>query len=569
MLDNSESYCERCGSRYVFRPNAPRTLSLKGARVLAKGLKNFVLTDGQSMNDSMALARSEDDHEDTSRMTEAFHRTFNFCMTCRQYACAKCWNARQGACLTCAPEPGLEPVAPEDHLIVRTPVARGDSDWALFPEILESDGKPVVNAPTPPAAWPTEDLEVSPPGAVAGGSRKNDPDPAVRTPAGQEAWSLWPIADEIAPEMTLTRGELTLIEAQLAPEQQAKGKAAIPPQATAGTPAAEAAVPPQTPPDVPEVEARAPRRRPAYEPAQSEQPLRRIAGERPDGATDRGTRAPERPPVPAAADVAPPPPARGQTPAVARLLGRLAPHGDGKPQTPGPKRPSRRGQPAGDPWPHVTAWSERPIEDHDWRIEGPSEEAEPETAAIETPSPATPTAALQPEPEAVPVSADQPTLFGAAPRTEEAPAEPAVESAAWPEADTEVAEARQKAAPPQAAPPQAAPPQAAPPQAGPSAPQPADVAPASRGPQEPAPWPPLGASWPAREAPGAPWPGPEAPPVPAAVVAQEALLPVLAEMWAQSSQEVLNRGSVRVCYHCALPVSTQARYCRRCGTKQA
>ena len=43
---------------------------------------------------------------------------------------------------------------------------------------------------------------------------------------------------------------------------------------------------------------------------------------------------------------------------------------------------------------------------------------------------------------------------------------------------------------------------------------------------------------------------------------------MMAEMWAQSAQEVLNRGSVRVCHHCALPVSTKARFCRRCGTQQ-
>jgi len=39
-------------------------------------------------------------------------------------------------------------------------------------------------------------------------------------------------------------------------------------------------------------------------------------------------------------------------------------------------------------------------------------------------------------------------------------------------------------------------------------------------------------------------------------------------LWAESTQQVLDRGSVRVCHHCALPVSTQARFCRRCGTRQ-
>jgi len=44
--------------------------------------------------------------------------------------------------------------------------------------------------------------------------------------------------------------------------------------------------------------------------------------------------------------------------------------------------------------------------------------------------------------------------------------------------------------------------------------------------------------------------------------------PLVAALWAESAQQVFDRGSVRVCHHCALPVSTQARYCRRCGTQQ-
>jgi ribosomal protein L40E len=112
--------------------------------------------------------------------------------------------------------------------------------------------------------------------------------------------------------------------------------------------------------------------------------------------------------------------------------------------------------------------------------------------------------------------------------------------------------------------------------ASPAAAQPAPATQAATSPaaaqpaaQEPAtPWPPLGASWPTRQKPGAPWPAPDATPVPAVVAAQQAPAPTMAEMWLQSAQEVLNRGSVRVCHHCALPVSTKARFCRRCGTQQ-
>jgi len=95
-----------------------------------------------------------------------------------------------------------------------------------------------------------------------------------------------------------------------------------------------------------------------------------------------------------------------------------------------------------------------------------------------------------------------------------------------------------------------------------------DEAPAARQ-SDPAAWPPLGAKWPAPKSQGRAWPAPEAPSLPAALAALDGPAPVMAQMWVQSSQEVLNRGAVRVCHHCALPLSTQARFCRRCGTKQA
>jgi len=87
-------------------------------------------------------------------------------------------------------------------------------------------------------------------------------------------------------------------------------------------------------------------------------------------------------------------------------------------------------------------------------------------------------------------------------------------------------------------------------------------------PTPPVSWPPFGASWPAPDAHRGTWPGPAAP-LPAVVAARQAQPQFPTEMWAQSSQEVMSRGNVRVCHRCTLPVSTQARFCRRCGTQQA
>src|ERR1035437_1561587 len=153
MPELTDSYCERCGIRHVFSSSGSKGISIKGARVLFKGLKSFVLNDGQSMGDSITTARLEDDNGDSSRMTEAFYKAFHFCMTCRQYACDNCWNAQVGACFSCAPQVDSAPVAPEGHLIVRTPVARWDPDWLNFGE-SEVDSSTGGNAPPLPTGWP-------------------------------------------------------------------------------------------------------------------------------------------------------------------------------------------------------------------------------------------------------------------------------------------------------------------------------------------------------------------------------------------------------------------------------
>ena len=56
----------------------------------------------------MAAARSETDRELTTHQLDAFHKTFNFCMSCRQYTCPNCWNEAEARCLSCAPHLGHE-----------------------------------------------------------------------------------------------------------------------------------------------------------------------------------------------------------------------------------------------------------------------------------------------------------------------------------------------------------------------------------------------------------------------------------------------------------------------------
>jgi hypothetical protein len=149
----TESFCERCGTRYTFESAAPKAARLKGIRVVSRGLRNFVMSDDTSMDEAMAAARNETDREVTSHQLDAFHKTFNFCMSCRQYTCSNCWNEVEGRCLSCAPLgheilPAPFPnLAPGNGLIGET----------LIGDTLNGHEQPET-ASLEPMAWPTSDL---------------------------------------------------------------------------------------------------------------------------------------------------------------------------------------------------------------------------------------------------------------------------------------------------------------------------------------------------------------------------------------------------------------------------
>ena len=147
----TESFCERCGTRYTFESSAPRSGPLRGIKVFGQGLKNFVLSDDTSMDEALAAARSDAERRATTQQLDAFHKTFNFCMTCRQYTCANCWNEAEARCLTCAPHLGRE-IMPAPFPTLET---------SLGGEPLDSPIAGYAAAPTPfesaPAAWPMAD----------------------------------------------------------------------------------------------------------------------------------------------------------------------------------------------------------------------------------------------------------------------------------------------------------------------------------------------------------------------------------------------------------------------------
>ncbi|HSS34741.1 MAG TPA: hypothetical protein VLR93_00585, partial [Patescibacteria group bacterium] len=104
----TESFCERCGTRYTFEAAEPKGKRLGKLKVLSKGFVNFVQNDETSFDEAFAEARSDEQRELTNQQLDAFHQTFQFCMSCRQYTCANCWNEVESRCLSCAPHLGTD-----------------------------------------------------------------------------------------------------------------------------------------------------------------------------------------------------------------------------------------------------------------------------------------------------------------------------------------------------------------------------------------------------------------------------------------------------------------------------
>jgi hypothetical protein len=117
----TESFCERCGTRYTFEPVSNRRKPLSAIGTLGRGIRHFVTDSGSSIDEAFAVARSEDEQRSTATALEAFHRTFNFCLSCRQYTCSDCWNVVEGRCLSCAPTPESSAPTTRTDIAVQLP----------------------------------------------------------------------------------------------------------------------------------------------------------------------------------------------------------------------------------------------------------------------------------------------------------------------------------------------------------------------------------------------------------------------------------------------------------------
>ena len=162
----TESFCERCGTRYEFK--APTRLNpLRKTRGLIGGLKNYVMSQdalGDAVGDAM---RSEEERLAAAQL-EAFHESFNFCIDCRQYTCLNCWNDDAGRCRSCAPIPGTDDLAERlaasvaGNGAVAEPLAGGAEAFGaatIGSESWPSSDLPEVAAGNghAPEAWPAAD----------------------------------------------------------------------------------------------------------------------------------------------------------------------------------------------------------------------------------------------------------------------------------------------------------------------------------------------------------------------------------------------------------------------------
>ncbi|HEX2883654.1 MAG TPA: hypothetical protein VHQ42_03685 [Candidatus Limnocylindria bacterium] len=163
----TESFCERCGTRYEFK--APTRLNpLRKTRGLFGGLKNY-LTSQDDLGDAIGDAmRSEEDALAAAQL-EAFHESFNFCIECRQYTCLNCWNDEAGRCRTCAPVAGTDDLA--ERLAAAAAGATPVEAIATQPDLAALEAADLQRR-LGLEAWPTSDL----------------PEPAVADARAQVAW---------------------------------------------------------------------------------------------------------------------------------------------------------------------------------------------------------------------------------------------------------------------------------------------------------------------------------------------------------------------------------------------
>lgn len=197
----TESFCERCGTRYDF--GAPEPLSTKRkTRGLVSGLRQFIMSQ-DSLSDSIGDAMRAEEEAIAAAQIDAFQEAFNFCLDCRRYTCVSCWNDDAGRCRSCMPLAGVDDIAGFDERLVHAPhtaaledsVTASDADVLTFPaaERVASEAWPSVDSIAPVAATNGAPSEAEP---IAAHAAEPAPEPAPEPIAAVEVEPEPPVTPE-------------------------------------------------------------------------------------------------------------------------------------------------------------------------------------------------------------------------------------------------------------------------------------------------------------------------------------------------------------------------------------
>ncbi|MBA2632699.1 MAG: hypothetical protein H0U86_06830, partial [Chloroflexi bacterium] len=224
----TESFCERCGTRYEFK--APTRLNpLRKTRGLVGGLRNY-LTSQDAFSDAIGDAMRTEEDGLASAQLEAFHESFNFCIDCRQYTCINCWNDTAGRCRSCAPIAGTDDVT--ERLAAAFDGAVGiQPEPAPLP--LELDAWPMSDLPLSPTIggnghpvedWPgaelVRDTPVDPILAQAAREPEPEPEPIVAEVEPEPEPVLAQVEPEPEPVLAQVEPEPEPVLAQVEPEPE-------------------------------------------------------------------------------------------------------------------------------------------------------------------------------------------------------------------------------------------------------------------------------------------------------------------------------------------------------------
>jgi hypothetical protein len=218
----TESFCERCGTRYEFGTPEPLSTGRK-TRGLVTGLRAFIMST-DSLSDSINDAMRAEEETLAAVQIDAFQQAFNFCLDCRRYTCVNCWNDDAGRCRSCVPLVGVDDIAGFDQRVASPPVPAAAAESAALLTSADTLTWPEADsiAPAAGAATDGELVEVEPaapqaaeeviPEPVAAEEPEPEvpvaPPPPVRTPTPRRDLRDTFLRGPISPPVAASKGEV-------------------------------------------------------------------------------------------------------------------------------------------------------------------------------------------------------------------------------------------------------------------------------------------------------------------------------------------------------------------------